>query len=143
MATIIALKGRHQSGKTPTLKLLEQVVCDKYTGSVKILHEERDIGGSKDIFVVLEINGSLTIGIYSLGDYADAIRTHIEIAMSYHCDEIFCACRIRGRTTDAVKSFESGVVKVTLMRKIYEPDKSKQPLANKNQVNDLMLSAGL
>lgn len=143
MTTIIALKGRQHSGKTPTLKLLEQVVCSKYTGSVKILHEERDIGGSRDIFVVLEINGLLTVGIYSLGDYADAITTNLQTAISMKCDIIFCACRIHGKTTDAVKSFESNAVKVTLTRKIYEPDKSKQDLTNKSQVRDMMNLAQL
>lgn len=143
ITTIIALKGRQHSGKTSTLRLLEQVICNKYTESVKILHEERDIGCSKDIFAVLEINGSLTVGIYSLGDYADAIKANLQTAISMKCDIVFCACRIHGKTTDAVKSFESSTIKVSLIRKIYESDKFKQDLANKKQVDDLMNLAQL
>lgn len=142
MTTIIALKGRHQSGKTPTLKLLEQVVCDKYTSSVKILHEERDIGGSKDIFVIIEINGSMTVGIYSLGDYATSITTNLQIAISMQCDIIFCACRTRGSTVLAIQSFASSS-KIVFVKRDYETSLSKQELVNKKQVYDLMKFAQL
>lgn len=143
MTTIIVLKGKHQSGKTPTLKLLEQVICNKYTGSVKMLHEERDIGGSKDIFVVMKISGSLTVGIYSLGDSADAIKANIHTAILMKCNIVFCACRIHGVTTNAIKSFESRSIKVLFTRKIYGFVKSKQELVNKNQVCNLMSTAQL
>ena len=138
MTTIVALKGRQQSGKTPTLKLLEQVIYNKYTGNVKILHEERDIGASKDIFVVLKINGSLTVGIYSLGDYADAIKVNLQKAISMKCDIVFCACRTRGPTVNAVKSFASSSVKISYVKRIYETDRSKQENVNQEQVKSLM-----
>lgn len=144
MTTIIVLKGKHQSGKTPTLKILEQSIRQKYKGRIQVLPPEKgNIGGSKDIAILLKIDDSKIIGIYSLGDYDNVIKENINLALSMQCDIIFCACQTRGPTVKAINSFISSDVKIIYKKRIYEFDKSKQDRVNQNQVYDLMKDAQL
>lgn len=103
MRKIYALKGRHDSGKTTTLKLLNKNLKSKYPMRTTIYED-----GNVDITVVMDINGQ-KIGIASGGDTQDIVLHNLKRLTSdkYKCDIIFCATRSRGKTIDAVKSYSS------------------------------------
>lgn len=101
MPTIYALKGRHDSGKTTTLKLLETTLISKYL-SHKIIYRT----GATDIVVIMDINGQ-RLGISSGGDSESIVLKNLNKLISHNCDYIFCATRSRGKTVAAVKGFSN------------------------------------
>jgi len=99
MPLIYALKGRHNSGKTTTLKLLETMLVSKYLLTTQVYRT-----GTGDITVVMNINGQ-RVGIASGGDSEAIVLTNLKTLISYKCDIIFCATRSRGKTVSAVNSY--------------------------------------
>ncbi|EGR0791347.1 MULTISPECIES: hypothetical protein [Vibrio] len=101
MPTIYALKGRHNSGKTTTLRLLETTLLTKYPLNSTVFRT-----GVVDITVVMDINGQ-RIGIACGGDSETIVLKNLKTLTSYNCDIIFCATRSRGKTVTAVNSYSA------------------------------------
>lgn len=99
MPTIYALKGRQNSGKTTTLKLLESTLQSKYPSNTTLFRT-----GTVDITIVMDINGQ-TVGIACGGDSEAIVLKNLRALSGYKCDIIFCATRSRGRTVKAVNSY--------------------------------------
>jgi hypothetical protein len=101
MPKIYALKGRHNSGKTTTLILLETTLIAKYPSNLIAFRT-----GVVDITVIIDVNGQ-RIGIACGGDSEAIVLKNLKILTTYNCDIIFCATRSRGKTVAAVNSYSA------------------------------------
>lgn len=145
MSKIIALKGRHQSGKTPTLKKLKQLITSRFNvqpNQIKELGKD-DYGDNRnDICVFISGINNLNIGIFSEGDYPDRLHKYISDLISRKSDIIFCACRTRGQTKETIESFQPQHI-VKLIKKDYCKNITQQDNVNFNQAKALLKEAGL
>ena len=144
MSKLIALYGRPQSGKTPTLKLLKRVILEKFNvqpNQIKELGKEKYGNGRNDICVILNGITKINIGVFSEGDYPENITKYIGELLLQNCEIIFCACRTWGKTKRAVNEV-GDKHQVQFVRKIICKDLSKQEEINKKQANNLIALAG-
>lgn len=103
---IIALRGRKDSGKTSTLKLVRKELLR--LGAIEILYVDGLGYQGVDFYGIYEIWGIL-IGITSEGDYYQVIMDRVQILTGRQCDLILCTCRVSDQnhpgTNAAVRSF--------------------------------------
>lgn len=91
MPIFIVLRGRHNSGKTSSIRLANEIKFGKNPSS------------KKDICSVHSYNNKI-IAFISEGDRAKKLRYYIENHIN--CDVIITACRTRGDTYDLIMSYE-------------------------------------
>ena len=144
MVKMFVLQGVHDSGKTSTLTLLNELLRKKYPnieGNPKCSTR----GKYKDFQVIytLTVNGKeLRIGIKTDGDNGDAVYGDVGSLVDDECNIIFCTCRSYGGTVEAIESF-SKEADITFVKKTREADESKRRKANTADAQKLLALAGL
>lgn len=141
---MFVLQGVHDSGKTSTLTILDELLRKKYPGmSGEPTYSTR--GKNKDFQVIytLKVNGKdLCIGIKTDGDNGEAVYGDVGWLVDNKCEIIFCACRSYGSTVEAVKRF-SEEADITFVKKVPEADESKRRKANTADAQKLLELARL
>lgn len=99
--TIIALRGKSQTGKTTTLKKLIEIIKEKGHG-VTTLEQYKN-----DIVIVVEINGK-NVGITTRGDFKSYLATDFAEFEKWSCELFVCACRSKGETVDFLEKQSKG-----------------------------------
>lgn len=132
---IIALQGVANSGKTTTIKLLDQkLIKEGYTPIAG-----KRIGGAGDFSDVYRSPKGKIIGITSTGDTHDMVRSNLERLIKENCEIIICACRSYDRmppgTVAAVQGFPSHPV--TFIQKTRTNDSKKYGAVNQADANTL------
>ena len=144
MVKMFVLQGVHDSGKTSTLTLLNELLRKKYPDmSGEPTYSTR--GKYKDFQVIytLTVNGKeLRIGIKTDGDNGDAVYDDVGSLVDDECNIIFCTCRSYGGTVEAVKRL-SEEADVRFVKKTLEADESKQRKVNTADAQKLLALAGL
>lgn len=124
MNHIVALKGKGNSGKTETIKMVFTLLKNKYPkASVNLLK-----CNTKDVKVIMLINGH-TVGIESQGDPNSRLQQSLIDFNNAKCDIIICATRSSGMTVNFVNSYSS-------TRKIYFIQQKYTTTANKTSINN-------
>lgn len=100
MNTIIAINGKENTGKTTTIKEINQLLKSEYPTSKR----EYEIH-KPDIRVIITING-VKIGIESQGD-PGRLPKSILLFVENQCDIIVCATRSKGQTIKLIKKQEN------------------------------------
>ena len=144
MVKMFVLQGVHDSGKTSTLTLLNELLRKKYPnieGNPKCSTR----GKYKDFQVIytLTVNGKeLRIGIKTDGDNGKAVYDDVGWLVDNKCNIIFCTCRSYGGTVEAVKRL-SEEADVRFVKKTLEADESKRRKVNTADAQKLLALAGL
>jgi molybdopterin-guanine dinucleotide biosynthesis protein len=102
MKTLIALAGSTNAGKTTTIRFLTEILS-KYPGckAVNIFHHKREQ------CYLITINRK-TIALLTAGDpsFVRELRRLLSGFAAKRVNIIVCACRVRGKTLDAVAAME-------------------------------------
>lgn len=141
MTKIIALQGAEEHGKTPTIKLVAEMIQQKYPGcTVNTL--DREIGEDIGITIKLSEPDGRVVGIASHGDKGETVDSLLKDFEKENCNIIIIACRTKGGTVDAIKNFAQRYT-VTFLKKTRCEDESLQPQDTKKFADDIMTEAGL
>jgi len=101
---IYCVVGVSNAGKTRTLNEVSQQIGKKYSSSPRILNQRR----TKDILHVYDKVNNQKVGIESQGDNDQQIMISLQtLIVQERCDIVFCACRSKGKTYQAVHSWQS------------------------------------
>ena len=144
MVKMFVLQGVHDSGKTSTLRILDELLRKKYpdmSGEPK--YSTR--GKNKDFQVIytLKVNGNKRlIGIKTDGDNGEAVYKDVGWLVDNQCNIIFCSCRSYGSTVESVKRL-SEEADVRFVKKTLEADEAKRRKANVADAQKLLTLAGL
>ena len=131
---IIALKGRRDSGKTTTIKLLPNILT--LNGYTQVPNKFKNYG---DDFLDIYANGSKKVGITSSGDTFDLVNDRLTDLVNEKCDICICACRTADRkppgTIAATQNFSGYSNEYVL--KTYAVGSNNQQTANQNDAQTL------
>ena len=132
---IIALKGKGNSGKTTTIKLLPDIL--KENGFSQVPNKHKKFGSDfRDVF----IKDGLIVGVTSSGDTYDLVTKRLSELIDDDCVICICACRTFDRsekgTIAATKEFKE--YETEYVKKTYEDDVNRQYEVNKKDAKKLM-----
>ena len=103
MGTIIALRGRGNSGKSETIRILHELLLQNSYRQVR-----SDLGTHVDFTAIVEKKKKL-VGVTSVGDTFDLVHDRLEELINAGCEICVCACRTHDRgghgTNAAIDSF--------------------------------------
>lgn len=126
MKKIIALRGKGNSGKTTTIRLLPRIFHTNEFSTIMSMPHGIDFS---EIFE----KGNLRVGITSAGDSFDLVIDRLQELMVYDCQVYICACRSFDRgvhgTNGAINSF-SPPFAVDFVEKTVRAIPSEQASAN-------------
>lgn len=144
MVKMFVLQGVHDSGKTSTLTLLNELLRKKYPDmNGKPTYSTRGKYKDFEVIYTLTVNGKeLRIGIKTDGDNGDAVYGDVGSLVDDECNIIFCTCRSYGGTVEAVKRL-SEEADVTFVKKTLEADEAKRRKVNTADAQKLLALAGL
>ena len=142
MATAYALQGTHDSGKTSTLKRVNEILRKKYTviAQIKDYFNSSRNPDYEGIYDIKVNDKTIRIGIISAGDEWDWIRRILGGFRSHQCEIVFCACRSQGKTVAEVKN---NYPQSYFLQKDRESNPSKQAQADERAALELIKMAGL
>jgi hypothetical protein len=103
MSHFVALKGKGSSGKTETIKLVFQLLQNKYPNAMVNLLTPNTI----DVKAIMVINGH-KVGIESQGDPNSHLQQSLSDFVNANCSIIICATRTYGMTVDWVNNYSGG-----------------------------------
>lgn len=101
--TIIANWGHSKQGKSQTIKLVAELILNKYPNATVTPTEYQ---GKKDIKIIITI-GTVKIGIESTGDPNSRLFQSLDEFTNANCDVIICATRTSGETEKAVLALQN------------------------------------
>lgn len=145
MLNIFVLKGLSDSGKTTTLKLVDDLLNKKYSNP-KPIDSKYSNNKPKDFWVIydLNVNGKIIrVGLETGGDDYGYIYEDVKRFLLKKCEIIFCACHPSGKTLEAINTYKYHGGTVTFIETIREPDKTKSDAKNKADALKLIQMAGL
>lgn len=106
MKTIVAVGNSGGKGKTQTIRELAKLIVDNFILK-DVFPAPLMIPEKGDFRLIIEIEGKI-IGFESQGDPGTGLQKRLDTVISkYKCDLIFCTCRTRGETVNAVKDVAS------------------------------------
>ena len=145
MLKVFVLKGVKYTGKTATLKLVNELLKKKYPSLNRIdfkqsKNAQQDFWGIYD----LNVNGKMIrVGLETGGDDYRYIYEDVKRFLLKKCEIIFCACHPSGKTLEAINTYKYHGGTVTFIETIKEPDKTKSDAKNKADALKLIQMAGL
>ena len=144
MVKMFVLQGVHDSGKTSTLTILDELLRKKYPDmSGKPTYSTRGKYKDFEVIYTLTVNGKKRlIGIKTDGDNGKAVYDDVGWLVDNKCNIIFCTCRSYGGTVEAVKRL-SEEADVRFVKKTREADESKRRKVNTADAQKLLALAGL
>jgi hypothetical protein len=103
---IIALQGKGNSGKTTSIKILDNILLNNNYTPVPNM---RQTHGKDFLDIYVHSISKLKVGITSSGDTYDLVKNRLQDLVNAKCDICICACRTFDRnppgTVAATKSF--------------------------------------
>ena len=99
---VIALRGKHDSGKTTTITLIHQLLLQRGYRSVPGF--PRRLGRGGDFMDIVE-KGKQRIGLVTRGDIASWLNQDLQTINNANCQKCVCACRSYGRTVQVVMGY--------------------------------------
>jgi hypothetical protein len=127
MHTIIGLRGKGNSGKSSTIRILHQLL--RQHGYNLIRTTFRIDGGD---FISIFSNGNNLIGITSSGDTYDLVHEKLQELVDEACNIIICACRTFDRippgTNAAILEFTN--YRNQFVEKTIDENPLTQPVTN-------------
>lgn len=130
MNRIIALRGRGNSGKTTTIRLLPNILLAH--GYIRVPGMYQNHGG--DFLDVFE-NGKQRVGVTSSGDTYDLVSDRLTDLVNAGCDVCICACRTSGATHTAI--FEFTGYASHFENKTYATTPAQEPIVNAADADNL------
>lgn len=112
MKSVIAIQGFKNIGKTLTIKLVRELLLDKYPNAEEI----ELIKNTIDIRVIVIIN-EFKIGIESQGDPGGRLSDSLKYFLKENCDIIVCPTRTYGKTVEVVEALENQGYEITWIPK--------------------------
>jgi len=97
MKKIIALRGRRNSGKTRTIRLLPRIL------TANGFHLIDGSFPTKGDFTVIFQKGVIKLGVTSSGDTYDLVKNALEYFVKAGCKICICACRTSDRSKQGTK----------------------------------------
>jgi hypothetical protein len=135
MNTIIALRGRGNSGKSTTIRLLHDLLLQN--GYQLVKSNFNTAGG--DFIAVFSKNGKL-IGVTSSSDTYDLVHARLEELINESCNICVCACRTFDRippgTNAAIIEFNN--YQNQFVEKMIDENGITQTATNMGDVNRLL-----
>jgi len=136
MRTIIALKGRSNSGKTTSIRILHQLLLKN---GFMLVRSNFDKNAS-DFLSIFSKNGKL-IGVTSVGDTYDLVKGRLREMIDEDCDVCVCACRsydhkTKPGTLGAIKEFVGH--SCHFIDKAIDDDPKTQPLSNRDDAEGIL-----
>lgn len=133
--TIIALRGKHNSGKSATIRILHDLMPMK--GYQLIRSTFKTKGG--DFIAVFSKNGKL-IGLTSSGDMYDLVHDRLMDLVNADCSICICACRTYDRVLPGTNA---AVVEFTTYRnkfieKAIDENQATQLMTNTKDANEIL-----
>jgi hypothetical protein len=104
---IICISGKSNVGKSETIRELAQILLPFSTRS-PVWHKPKSAPSPKNlpIDITLEVwVKNEHIGIHSMGDEEQGIKKALNLFAKNGCSLIFCTCRSKGNTLNAVTDF--------------------------------------
>ena len=145
MLNIFVLKGVKYTGKTATLKLVNELLKKKYP-SLNCIDFKQSKNAQQDFWGIydLNVNGKMIrVGLETGGDDHGYIYEDVKRFVLKKCEIIFCACHPSGKTLEAINTYKYHGGTVTFIETIKEPDKTKSDAKNKANALKLIQMAGL
>ena len=145
MLNIFVLKGVKYTGKTATLKLVNELLKKNYP-SLNRIDFKQSKNAQQDFRVIydLNVNGKIIrVGLETGGDDHGYIYEDVKRFLLKKCEIIFCACHPSGKTLEAINTYKYHGGTVTFIETIKEPDKTKSDAKNKADALKLIQMAGL
>ncbi len=145
MLNIFVLKGVKYTGKTATLKLVNELLKKKYP-SLNCIDFKQSKNAQQDFWGIydLNVNGKMIrVGLETGGDDHGYIYEDVKRFLLKKCEIIFCACHPSGKTLEAINTYKYHGGTVTFIETIKEPDKTKSDAKNKANALKLIQMAGL
>ena len=145
MLNIFVLKGVKYTGKTATLKLVNELLEKKYP-SLNCIDFKQSKNAQQDFWGIydLNVNGKMIrVGLETGGDDHGYIYEDVKRFLLKKCEIIFCACHPSGKTLEAINTYKYHGGTVTFIETIKEPDKTKSDAKNKANALKLIQMAGL
>ena len=142
MPTAYALQGTHDSGKTSTLKRVNEILRKKYT-VIAVIEDYFNSSRNPDYQGIYDIkvnDKTIRIGIISGGDEWECIRKILQHFQRHQCEIVFCACRSQGKTVAEIKN---NYPQSYFLQKDRESNPSKQAQADERAALELIKMAGL
>ena len=99
MKRAIALKGVRNTGKSQTIRTVDELLRAKYP-SARVEQEHRT---KVELRVVLSVNG-VKIGVESTGENIGRMKESFDLFVSLGCEIIVCATRTKGKTVTAINA---------------------------------------
>lgn len=132
MKKIIALKGKHNCGKTTTIGMLHELLVN----SNKYELTDTTFKKIKKDFISVFKKGNITIGITSKGDTEDLVGDALKILIEIHKSNIcICACRTSGGTHVAIDGYTE--YESIFIDKTHGIDEAHEKTANTNDAKKL------
>lgn len=119
--TILCVFGPANTGKTSTIRRVDEILQSYGAKLLKVLYDENDF--SKEYLFRTH-----KIGILSLGDPGSAQSDYLRQLSNDSCEIIICASRSKGATCDAVSEITAKGYERYWISPLYEYD-SKHPLS--------------
>ena len=145
MLKVFVLKGVKYTGKTATLKIVNELLEKKYP-SLNCIDFKQSKNAQQDFWGIydLNVNGKMIrVGLETGGDDYRYVRKDREMFLSHNCEIIFCACHPSGKTLQEVNEYKNHGGTVTFIETIKESDKTKSDAKNKADALKLIQMAGL
>ena len=145
MLNIFVLKGVKYTGKTATLKLVNELLKKKYP-SLNCIDFKQSKNAQQDFWGIydLNVNGKMIrVGLETGGDDHGYIYEDVKRFVLKKCEIIFCACHPSGKTLEAINTYKYHGGTVTFIETMKEPDKAKSDAKNKANALKLIQMAGL
>ena len=145
MLKVFVLKGVKYTGKTATLKLVNELLKKKYP-SLNCIDFKQSKNAQQDFWGIydLNVNGKMIrVGLETGGDDHGYIYEDVKRFLLKKCEIIFCACHPSGKTLEAINTYKYHGGTVTFIETIKEPDKTKSDAKNKANALKLIQMAGL
>ena len=145
MLNIFVLKGVKYTGKTATLKIVNELLEKKYP-SLNCIDFKQSKNAQQDFWGIydLNVNGKMIrVGLETGGDDYGYIYEDVKRFLLKKCEIIFCACHPSGKTLEAINTYKYHGGTVTFIETIKEPDKTKSDAKNKADALKLIQMAGL
>lgn len=106
MKYLIGLYGKSNIGKTEAIRLVFELIKEKYPDLKYDPDYQPILSNDGDISVIVIVNG-IKIGIESQGDPNSRIFVSIPIFINLNCDVILCATRTRGATVQIIEGLKN------------------------------------
>ncbi len=137
MNTIVAIWNSGGKGKSSTILELANLLINRFPSNKIIFCDKNTNNLTIDFRLIIEINGK-TIALESQGDPTTKLDQRLDdIATKYNPNILFCTCRTRGETVQAIDDTANNFSYDIIWTSTYQTTHSTQ-LANQLKAEHLL-----